>query len=393
MLEISEAAQKIMLAKARTGHRSRFQRGWVEMTGLKTKKWKGHFYTYEKGTDGKDRRVHRAVIVGLKSEMGKKDAERILQEVVDREANGRTAKASPMVTFEWFVENRCLPLWRERWKTSHVERSEYLIRHYVVAPFAKTPLAEVDRFRLQTYANEIAKTRSKSIVQKFINWTRAAFDEAVEQDFVAKNPARMLSFPRELKAEGRRALTFDEVRAMLATLDGRDGLILKMYLVLGLRARELFALRRDDVDGDRIRIDEALDHENNFHKPKTASSEASLWLPAGLGRELAEWMERMEDREPGALLFTASNGAPIRSENWRKRVLQVAAEKLGLSGVTIHALRRTCATLMNQAAGIKDVQAHLRHSRPEITAEIYVQEIPESVRDAVTRLEDKLMSD
>jgi len=389
---ISDAAHALMTTTGRRGSRARYQRGWVEETGLRVKKWKGHYYTYEKGADGGEHRIHRAQTLGLKSEFGKKEAERRLQELVDKECNNVTAKASPAVTLEWFVENRCFPLWRERWKASHVTRSEYLIRRYVVGPFAQTPLAEIDRFKLQVHANEIAKIRSKSIVSKFVNWTRAVFDEAVEQDFLIKSPARMLVFPRDLKAENRRALTLAEVERMIASLDGRDGLILRMYLVLGLRARELFALRRDDVAEDRIRIDETLDHENNFHKPKTASSSAWLWLPPSLGRELREWMERVEDRSPAAVLFTASNGAPIRAENWRKRVLQVAAEKLGLEGVTIHALRRTCATLMNQAAGIKDVQAHLRHARPDITAAVYVQEIPESVRTAVGKLADRLLN-
>jgi predicted Na+-dependent transporter len=39
---------------------------------------------------------------------------------------------------------------------------------------------------------------------------------------------------------------------------------------------------------------------------------------------------------------------------------------------------------------IKDIQAHLRHAQPNVTAEIYMQAIPESVRRAVETL-DKLL--
>jgi integrase len=283
-----------------------------------------------------------------------------------------------------------MPMWKENWKTSHAKRTEYLIEHYVVAPFADEPIASIDRFRIQVYVNDLARRASSSVVQKFVTWTRAIFEEAVEQDFLSKNPARKLVTPKETRAPARRYLTVEEVAALLGSLDGRDRLILKMYVVLGLRARELFALRRDDVDGCRIRIDETLDYANRFHRPKTVSSAAWLWLPAGLGRDLAEWMDGMTDRQPGALLFAASNGSPIRSENWRKRVLQAAAADVGLVGVTIHALRRTCATWLNTQGKLKDVQAHLRHARPEITAEIYVQEIPESVREAVAKLELRL---
>jgi hypothetical protein len=36
---------------------------------------------------------------------------------------------------------------------------------------------------------------------------------------------------------------------------------------------------------------------------------------------------------------------------------------------------------------IKDIQAHLRHAQPNVTAEVYMQAIPESVRSAVESLD------
>jgi len=41
-------------------------------------------------------------------------------------------------------------------------------------------------------------------------------------------------------------------------------------------------------------------------------------------------------------------------------------------------------------ANLKDVQAHLRHSSAETTLQIYVQEIPESVRLAVEQMADRM---
>lgn len=390
MLTISDGARTVMMAKGRTAPRARYQRGWVEETGKRTRKWKGHYYTYEIMADGRERRVHRAVVLGLKSAMRKSDAVQRLQEIIDREANGLGGEHTKAVTLAWFVENRCFPIWRDNWKASHAARTEYVIRRYVVAPFADTALGDVDRFALQVRANELAKSSSRSIVRKFVTWARAVFEEAVEQGYLAKNPARRLTPPRDLREEKRRALSLGEVERLLGALDGRDALITRMYLVLGLRARELFALRRDDVEEKRIRVDESLDESNRFHAPKTQASRAWVWMPRDLAAEIAAWLEAMEDQRPEALLFTAGNGAPIRSENWRKRVLQTAAAELEMEGVTIHALRRTCATLLKREGDLKDVQAHLRHSRPEITAEVYLAETPESVRAAVEKLAARL---
>ena len=45
---------------------------------------------------------------------------------------------------------------------------------------------------------------------------------------------------------------------------------------------------------------------------------------------------------------------------------------------------------MQGKGSIKDIQAHLRHAQPNVTANVYMQAIPESVRRAVETL-DRLL--
>jgi len=47
---------------------------------------------------------------------------------------------------------------------------------------------------------------------------------------------------------------------------------------------------------------------------------------------------------------------------------------------------------MQPYGSVKDIQAHLRHARPNITADVYMQQIPSSVRAAVELLDRKLSS-
>jgi hypothetical protein len=42
---------------------------------------------------------------------------------------------------------------------------------------------------------------------------------------------------------------------------------------------------------------------------------------------------------------------------------------------------------LSKHGDIKEVQAHLRHSRATTTLDVYVQEIPEAVREAVEGLD------
>jgi hypothetical protein len=47
---------------------------------------------------------------------------------------------------------------------------------------------------------------------------------------------------------------------------------------------------------------------------------------------------------------------------------------------------------LSQYGGVKEVQAHLRHSRATTTLEVYIQEIPDAVRQAVEELDAALTS-
>ena len=69
------------------------------------------------------------------------------------------------------------------------------------------------------------------------------------------------------------------------------------------------------------------------------------------------------------------------------RHLKPAARKLGLDFVNWQVLRRSFGTWLKIAgADVKDTQALMRHSRVSTTMDIYVQDVPESQRNAVDRL-------
>jgi hypothetical protein len=72
-------------------------------------------------------------------------------------------------------------------------------------------------------------------------------------------------------------------------------------------------------------------------------------------------------------------------ENFEARVLDPIRIKLGLEKLNFQILRRTFATLAvgERKGTLKDVQKQLRHSRPDVTLECYVKDIPGSVYEMV----------
>jgi len=76
--------------------------------------------------------------------------------------------------------------------------------------------------------------------------------------------------------------------------------------------------------------------------------------------------------------------------NYRKRVLHKLARELELPKLTFQVIRRTIATLAQKKGTVKDVQGLLRHSRAATTTDVYMQEIPESVRATVNAIHQEL---
>ena len=77
--------------------------------------------------------------------------------------------------------------------------------------------------------------------------------------------------------------------------------------------------------------------------------------------------------------------------NYRNRILNPLAEKLGLPRLNFQVLRRTMATLAQRKGSVKDIQSHLRHSKADTTANEYMQELPESVGRMVESMYEELM--
>jgi integrase len=323
--------------------------------------------------------------------MTRKQAEEALRQAIAARAETKIDERLKL-TFDQFWRERYLPLYEQNWKASSRKTQIDNIERYCVTLLKDVPFAQIDRFQLQKIANGLAQKFSNSVVAKFVTWSRAILEEAVDQDFLSKNPGRKLAIP-ETRAENKRFLSIEEIPQVLRRLPFREEPILRVTLVLGLRPGELFALRWNDVEGYSLRLEATVDGKI-YPKLKTKQSRGYVALPASLRASLAQWKLRTKRASEDEFIFPNSRGGVHRVDNYRADVLRPAlnriAEETGISGIDFRACRRTCATHLSQYGGVKEVQAHLRHSRATTTLEVYIQEIPEAVRQAVEDLDAAL---
>ncbi len=126
--------------------RTKHQRGSVELTGTRVKKWRGQFRVYVQQPDGLEKVRRRKVVLGLKSEMTKADARRRLAELIQREIGTAEVKQDDSVTFKWFWQNRFLPMYEKRWRPKTASELTYFFDGRILPLIGLTRLGDIHPF-------------------------------------------------------------------------------------------------------------------------------------------------------------------------------------------------------------------------------------------------------
>jgi integrase len=238
-------------------------------------------------------------------------------------------------------------------------------------------------------------------------YIRDIFTEAVDQDFLVKDPARKLKVPTQLRPTDTTTLTWDQLRLALSKLSLRDRILLELDMTNALRPSELFAFRwkRFDYRASTLTVAETVYKGKIRDWGKTKKSLAVIHIPRQLADDLQAWRLECEERakeafskgkrksaslSPEVFIFENEDGGFLDTDNYRERVLHKVARELQLPKLTFQVIRRTIATLAQKKGTIKDVQGVMRHSRTATTTDVYMQEIPASVQSTINSINSEL---
>jgi integrase len=359
--------------------------------GTLTKKsgsWLGHYsrWLINPDTGGKTRQ-QKSYVIGRVDSITKAAARRALRVRIEQELGLR---ADSRVTLTYFLEHRWQPLREGTWRDSTRATNLWILSH-IKERFGAVPLEDADSVALQTWVNHLAKTHSGSLVKHVRIFLRSIFDEATEQDYIGKSPARLLRIP-VLKPVEKPYLTQPQMHKLLKAAKGMDRLLLRVALVTALRPSELFALRWAAFDADKklLRITESIYRGKVRQFTKTTDTDSRkelqvVFLPDILVTELEDWRKETVYEEDHYPIFPNSYGAAWWKENYQRRRLNPLAKQAGVK-VNFQVLRRTVSTHSQSMGSAKDTAAVLRHSRPDTAAIHYTQQQDASVRGTVDKL-------
>lgn len=230
---------------------------------------------------------------------------------------------------------------------------------------------------------------------------RSALSDAIEDELISRNPAQSVRIPRTRKKK-RKRWTTDEARQFLESARHDHDRLYAAYvlvLVLGMRKGEVLGLPIDMVNLDRRELDIAwqlqrIGRRLVHRETKTDASDDSLPIPdiAATALQLRLEAREVDRRKSGeawqdnGLLFTTRYGTPIEPRNF-SRSWEARCAKAGVSRITVHDARRTCASLL------ADLDVHprvamriLRHAQLSITMEVYTEVSSQATQDALKRL-------
>jgi integrase len=192
-------------------------------------------------------------------------------------------------------------------------------------------------------------------------------------------------------------LSHAQVAALAAAVD-RQGEVVRFLAYTGLRWGEMAALRVQDFDMLRRRVNVSRSVTESgglvWSTPKTWERR-SVPFPVALADELAALMV---GKGRDDLVFTDLRDGVLRVSNYRKRVFSPAVAKCRKAddtfpAITPHDLRHTAASLaVSAGANVKAVQRMLGHAKASMTLDVYADLFDEDLDGVADRLDAAIRS-
>lgn len=320
---------------------------------------------------------------------------RVAEAVVERERKAREAPAITVADYltRW-LRDAVRPVRRPR----TIEGYESAIRRYVLPPLGTVQLAALSPSDIQRVYATLQTAGLHATAHLVHTILHAAFRRAVLWELLDRNPADRVERPK--RPTGRRqALTRGEVgRLMAALTDHPDEALYLVALTTGMREGELVGLRWASVDWSSGTVDviEQMQRLGGTVQPGPPKSLSRLVpVPTFVLAALRRHQERQAFARQSAgaewqawgLVFPTALGTPQPRGRLLKQWRKLAAS-LDLPPLTLHALRRSYATLA-RAAGVQveTVQHTLGHTHVSMTLDVYRQVQDEDRAQAARQIE------
>jgi site-specific recombinase XerD len=229
--------------------------------------------------------------------------------------------------------------------------------------------ADITPSLISAFVTERGRRLGRHSMQGVVTTLRPLFSYAHRQGLIAVDLARSVPRPRVYRqASIPRAISWDDVQRMLAGVDRRSAVGRRDYAMLlllvsyGLRAREVAALRLDDIDWK----------QNLLQVPTRKGGHSTIYpLSTAVGEAIIEYLRRDRPEIDDRRLFRLAKAPYSPLNHWA--ISQRASRRLHAVGIEVaragsHTLRHTCVQrLVDADTPFKTIGDYVGHSSPSST--------------------------
>ncbi|MDX6690594.1 MAG: hypothetical protein QOG15_2051 [Solirubrobacteraceae bacterium] len=287
---------------------------------------------------------------------------------------------------------------------------EHILKKHLIPQFGRAKIGNVTADACQRFINELSrptgpasnsKPRAPNTVRRIYGVLNQVLETAVQRRYITANPCDTVRLPKRAPNHGQHQviLTPAEVHQLANAMPEHYRTATYVAATCGLRAGELWALRRKDVDllTGTLHVRQALKEVNGgadattltdkergliFGPPKSAASQRKLSIPSHTKDMLTAHLSKPlpGGNSPASLIFTTPSGLPIRHGLFYRRVFRPAVQAslpADKQALRWHDLRHTCASLsLSVAPNLHVVKERLGHEDIRTTVNTYGHLVP-----------------
>lgn len=372
--------------------RRRHQAGRIIVRGKNPPVFVGRWREDVIQPDATIERVERSMVLGTVAELKtKRIAQRLLDPILAK-INSFDYRPSKFITLEKFADTWEAQILVHQ-KPSSVKAAQYHLKTYLRKHLGKTLLHELTPQIQQNFVTLLSQKVSRKTVLNVLGTLSSMMRTAKQWGYCTQVVStKDLALPAHKLHNQPRFFNGEEARKIITLAAEPYRTMFAIAASTGLRAGEVLALQKQDIDFERREIN--VRRSAWYGKVQTVKSKASA-APVALADLLATLLQdylATWQPNPEGFLFLNRNGRPYASNKVVEYGLWPVLEKLKIKRAGMHAFRHCHASLlMDVGANPTVTKDQMRHSDARITLGVYGHVIGDSQRDAVNKVGEILL--
>lgn len=274
----------------------------------------------------------------------------------------------------------------------------------IYSRFKGIKATDLTSYQVQTFINDMSEKYSAKTIRNTISLLSSAYDNAIRLGQLSKNPCKMVTLP---KKEQPKIDIFDneQIGVFLDALDEERldyKVAYQLALFCGLRRSEILGLQEKHINVPfRCVTVEQSRHNvkgsDYVQTTKTESSHRTIAVPDFVMENIIELLDVHNSFQYKHTDYLIQNGfgQPMTPSALTTQIYRIE-ERAGLPHVSLHDLRHTFASMLNNAnVDIAMISRELGHSNINVTLGIYTHafgNVAQSSRDIADRLNNRFES-